>query len=152
MADRLTVAQRSYCMSRIRGFDTKVEVLFRRALNRHRVRFVANDMTLPGRPDLVFRRARLIVFIDGDFWHGYQFPRWRSRLGPYWQAKIDRNRRRDIRNHRKLRRARWAVIRLWEHEIQNDLEACVERVLGALRENIALSIRDGREITKRKLA
>lgn len=139
-------------MSRIRGFDTKMEVLFRRALNRHRVRFVANDMTLPGRPDLVFRRGRLIVFVDGDFWHGYQFPRWRSRLGPSWQAKIERTRRRDVRNHRKLRRAGWMVIRLWEHEIQNDLEACVELVLGALRANIAISMQDDREATKRKLA
>lgn len=139
-------------MSRIRGFDTKVEVLFRRALSRHRVRFVANDMTLPGRPDLVFRRARLIVFVDGDFWHGYQFPRWGSRLGPYWQAKIERNRRRDVRNHRKLRRAGWTVIRLWEHEIRNDLDACVEHVLVALRGSMGFLGQDERTATKRKLA
>jgi DNA mismatch endonuclease (patch repair protein) len=139
-------------MSRIRGFDTKVEVLFRRALNRHRVRFVANDMTLPGRPDLVFRRARLIVFIDGNFWHGYQFPRWKARLGPYWQEKIERNRRRDVRNHRKLRRTGWTVIRLWEHQIKADLDGCVERVLNAVRANAAVLMQDHPAASRRKLA
>lgn len=152
MADKLTVAQRSFCMSRIRGFDTNVEVLFRRALNRHRVRYIANDMTLPGRPDLVFARARVIVFIDGDFWHGYQFPRWKARLGPYWQAKIERNRRRDVRNHRKLRRAGWTVIRIWEHDIKKDLDACVTRVFTALAQPVAVSPSATQSARTRKIA
>ncbi|MEO7987258.1 MAG: DNA cytosine methyltransferase [Gemmatimonadales bacterium] len=71
MADRLTLAQRTYCMSRIRGFDSKIEVAIREQLDRLDVAYQANVMALPGRPDLVFADAKLIVFIDGDFWHGY---------------------------------------------------------------------------------
>jgi DNA mismatch endonuclease (patch repair protein) len=87
---------------------------------------------LPGRPDLVFRKQQLIVFIDGDFWHGYRYPLWKSRLSPYWRAKVERNRKRDISNHRKLRRAGWHVIRIWEHEVKKDRSTCVDRIVTEL--------------------
>jgi G:T-mismatch repair DNA endonuclease (very short patch repair protein) len=53
-------------------------------------------MSLPGRPDMVFLSAAVAVFIDGDFWHGWQFPRWRNRLSPAWKEKIERNRNRHV--------------------------------------------------------
>jgi len=133
MADRLTRAQRSYNMSRIRGFDTSLEVAVRRELRRCRVRFKANVMSLPGRPDLVFPSAKLIVFIDGDFWHGFRYPAWKRRLAPYWKAKIERNRARDIRNFAALRRSGWRVLRIWEHQVKHDLPACIRRIVVALR-------------------
>ena len=60
--------------------------------------------SLPGSPDVVFPRQRVAVFIEGDFWHGYRFPRWADTLKPYWREKIERNRGRDRKNHAKLRR------------------------------------------------
>jgi DNA mismatch endonuclease (patch repair protein) len=90
-------------------------------------------MSLPGRPDLVFQTEKLAVFVDGDFWHGYRFPAWRSRLSPYWKAKIERNRARDRRNFATLRRRGWHVLRIWEHAISNDLAACANRIEAALR-------------------
>jgi DNA mismatch endonuclease (patch repair protein) len=89
-------------------------------------------MSLPGRPDMVFLSAAVAVFIDGDFWHGWQFPRWRNRLSPAWKEKIERNRNRDRRNFAKLRREGWTVVRLWEHEIYKDTEACVDRICRTL--------------------
>jgi DNA mismatch endonuclease (patch repair protein) len=133
MPDRLTPEQRSYCMSRIRAFNTTVELALRTRLWRAGIRYRLHDHKLPGRPDLVFRREALIVFIDGDFWHGYRFPQWKTRLGPYWQAKIERNRRRDRRNHQRLRRLGWDVMRIWEHELRRDLGGCTERFLERLR-------------------
>src|SRR6266702_812170 len=134
MVDRHTRAQRSYNMSRIRGFDTSLEVAVRRELRRRGLRFRANVMSLPGRPDVVFPTEKVIVFIDGDFWHGFRYPAWQGRLPSYWRTKIERNRARDLRNFSKLRRRGWRVLRLWEHQVKRDLERCVERILAALRD------------------
>lgn len=133
MADNRTKAQRSYNMSRIRGMNTAPELAVRRVAYTHGLRYRTHNMSLPGRPDMVFTQSRVVVFIDGDFWHGWQFPRWKNRLGPYWQAKIERNRRRDVRNFAKLRRAGWFVVRIWEHEVKADVESCVERIAAAVR-------------------
>lgn len=81
---------------------------------------------------MVFPTARVAVFIDGDFWHGWRYPTWKKRLGLFWQQKIERNRLRDAKNFRKLRYAGWHVLRIWEHEVKNDVEACVDRISDAL--------------------
>jgi DNA mismatch endonuclease (patch repair protein) len=128
MADNKTKAQRSYNMSRIRGMDTAPELAVRRAAYTRGLRYRTHNMKLPGRPDMVFAGIRVLVFIDGDFWHGWQFPRWRSRLSPFWQAKIERNRKRDVRNFAKLRRAGWTIVRIWEHDVHRDLAGCVDRI------------------------
>src|SRR5690349_4695064 len=105
VSDNKTKAQRSYNMSRIRGMNTSPERAVRRVAYSRGLRYRTHIMSLPGRPDMVFVSARVAIFIDGDFWHGWQYPRWRRRLGTYWQKKIERNRRRDVLNFAKLRRA-----------------------------------------------
>lgn len=72
---------------------------------------------------------RIVVFIEGDFWHGYRYSRWAAALSPFWRAKIQLNRRRDQRNFAALRRLGWRVIRIWQHEIESDLDRCVHKVL-----------------------
>jgi len=119
-------------MSRIRGFDTSLEVAVRRELRRLGLRFKANVMSLPGRPDLVFRRERVVVFVDGDFWHGFRYPAWKRRLPRFWRKKIERNRARDLSNFAKLRRRGWRVVRVWEHQVKSDLTCCVSRIVAAL--------------------
>jgi DNA mismatch endonuclease (patch repair protein) len=133
----MTREQRSYCMSRIRGFDSTIEVAVRRELSRLGLNYQSNVMALPGRPDLVFADAKLIVFIDGDFWHGYRYPAWKRRLSPFWRAKIERNRRRDRLNHAKLRRCGWRVVRLWAHQVHDDLPGCIERITSSLAHSTA---------------
>ncbi|ACZ61417.1 very short patch repair endonuclease [Dehalococcoides mccartyi] len=129
MPDNLTPEQRSYCMSRIKGKDTGLEMRVRSALHEQGLRFRKNVKWLPGKPDIVFSKAKVAVFVDGDFWHGYRFPLWQNKVSDFWKKKISKNRERDIKNHRKLRRMGWTVIRLWQHEIQKNFEASIERIL-----------------------
>jgi DNA mismatch endonuclease (patch repair protein) len=132
MPDRHSQAQRSWNMSQIKGMNTTPEVAVRRCAYKRGLRYRTHVMSLSGRPDMVFHSARLVVFIDGDFWHGWRFPQWKGRLKPFWEAKIERNRRRDKKNFRKLRREGWHVIRLWEHEVKADVEDCVDRIVRAI--------------------
>lgn len=132
MGDRLTQEQRSALMSRVRSFDTAPERIFRSALHQRGLRFRKHVASLPGRPDVVFSSARVAVFVDGRFWHGYRLPRWKAALPPFWQEKIEKNRRRDRRNFARLRRAGWIVIRIWDHDLDRRLGACVDRVVTAL--------------------
>ena len=88
---------------------------------------------LPGRPDFVFRAAQVAVFVDGDFWHGWRFPLWRDKLSDKWEAKIDATRRRDARNHRRLRKMDWRVVRIWEHQIERSPDECLSRVISCLQ-------------------
>ncbi len=132
MPDNLTPEQRSYCMSRIKGKDTRLEVQVRSALHKRGLRFRKHEKSLPGRPDIVFSRARIAVFLDGDFWHGYRFPSWETKVSDFWKKKINKNRDRDTKNHRKLRKMGWTVIRLWQHEIHKDIETCINRIESAV--------------------
>jgi len=132
MADNLTPEQRRRCMSRVRNSDTDLEQAVRSALHTRGLRFRKHVRDLPGSPDVVFPRQRLAVFIDGDFWHGYRFPQWKDTQSEFWQTKIEMNRARDRRNHAKLRRMGWKVIRIWQHDIGKDLEGCVRRILRQL--------------------
>ena len=133
MPDRHTPAQRSWNMSRIKGKNTSPELAVRNCAYRRGLRYRIHVMALPGRPDMVFPTARVVVFIDGDFWHGWRYPAWKNRLGLYWQHKIERNRLRDTKNFRKLRNSGWHVLRIWEHEVKVDVEACVDRISEAVR-------------------
>jgi DNA mismatch endonuclease (patch repair protein) len=146
MVDKLTPAQRSWNMSRIRGMNTSPERMVRRCAYRRGLRYFVHVMSLPGRPDMVFAAARVAVFIDGDFWHGWRFPSWCARLSPYWHEKIARNRRRDRKNFQRLRRAGWSVVRIWEHDVVRDAEACVDRILTVVKEQKAprrIAVRGG---------
>lgn len=126
--DNLTKKQRSYCMSRCKGKDTSLEKLVRSALHKRGLRFRKHNTKLPGKPDIIFPREKLVVFLDGDFWHGYRFPQWEKTLAKFWRNKIGETRKRDQRNFAKLRRMGWRVIRIWEHSIKNDLDKVVTKI------------------------
>ena len=132
MTDNLSRVQRSYCMSRVRSRDTAPERTLRSALHACGLRFRTHVRTLPGTPDIVFARARVAVFVDGRFWHGYRFPAWKADLSDFWSRKIEANRRRDRRNSARLRRRGWTVIRVWDHRIRTTPEDCVRRITDAL--------------------
>jgi DNA mismatch endonuclease (patch repair protein) len=130
--DNLTPEQRSYTMSRIRGKDTAPELAIRRIAHQRGLRYRKHMGNLPGKPDLVFLGAKVAVFVDGDFWHGWRFPLWSPTLTPFWREKIEKNRRRDARNFRLLRRSGWWVVRIWEHQVERDPDACVDRIQASL--------------------
>lgn len=133
MADNLTREQRSYMMSRVRSTDTTPELLVRRLVHARGLRYRKHCSWLPGRPDLAFIAAKVAVFVDGDYWHGWRFVRWKHKLSPYWKEKIARNRKRDRANFRRLRKRGWLVIRLWEHDVKRDVRSCVGRIEAAVR-------------------
>ena len=120
--DVMTVAQRSACMSRIKGKDTAPERFMLALLSEAGLNPETHARDLPGRPDFVLRDQRVAIFVDGDFWHGWRFPAWRHKLAPFWETKISANRARDRRNHARLRRAGWSVVRIWEHQIKKKPE------------------------------
>jgi DNA mismatch endonuclease (patch repair protein) len=123
---------RSSLMSRIRGSNTTPERYVASLLAAGKIGFRQHDPELPGRPDLVFDRSRVAVFIEGDFWHGWRFPQWRHKLSPKWRTKIEMNRLRDTRNHRKLRRNGWRVLRMWEHQVEADVLQCITKILDCI--------------------
>ncbi len=132
MADNLTPEQRRLAMSSVKQKDTDIETLIRSALHRRGYRFRKNVKDLPGKPDIVFSRAKVVVFIDGDFWHGYRLPTWEHKISDFWKAKINKNRKRDQKNFRRLRKDGWQVIRIWQHEIKRDVESCIARIISAV--------------------
>lgn len=120
-------------MRAVRTSGTDLELAIASLLRARRLRFERNAKDLPGKPDIVFREQRVAVFIDGDFWHGYRFPLWKDRVSLFWQRKIEATRARDRRNFRKLRRAGWAVVRLWQHEVLKQPDRSVSRIVRTLQ-------------------
>lgn len=129
MADRITKKQRSTIMSHIRSVNTSLETSFRKLLSKNKIKGYRMHYKIIGKPDIVFVSKKLAIFIDGDFWHGYNWKRL-GKVPPkkYWQAKIQRNMDRDKKYTRQLKKDGWKVIRLWEHEIKKAPEKCIARV------------------------
>ena len=131
--DRFTKAERSRVMAAIRGkgnkgTELKVIEIFRAA----GIRGWRRGSKLPGKPDFVFSRAKLAVFVDGCFWHGCkQHCRRPGSRQEYWHAKIDRNMRRDREVRRLLKEEGWRCLRLWEHSLKSP-EAVARKVRRAL--------------------
>lgn len=123
----------SRCKTANGSRNTRPEKTLRRELWKSGLRFQANVKALPGCPDIVFNQAKVAVFCDGDFWHGKDWQRLRSKLGKganrnYWVAKISTNKKRDRRHTQILKENGWNVLRLWESEIEQDLFAAADRV------------------------
>jgi DNA mismatch endonuclease, patch repair protein len=126
--DIMSVATRSAVMARIRSENTSPEREIGSGLAALGLNFERHPRDIPGRPDILFRHARVAVFIDGDFWHGWRFPLWKNKLSAKWALKIASNRARDQRNIRLLRQLGWKVLRIWEHQIEQDPAKCIEKV------------------------
>jgi DNA mismatch endonuclease (patch repair protein) len=126
--DIMSVAARSAVMARIRSENTSPEREISRGLVALGLKLERHPRDIPGRPDILFRSARVAVFIDGDFWHGWRFPLWKNKLSEKWALKIESNRARDQRNIRHLRQLGWKVVRIWEHQVEQDANKCIARV------------------------
>ena len=131
--DNLTPQQRSYCMSRIKSKDTGLETLVCSELHKRGFRFRKHLKELPGKPDIVFTKTKIVVFIDGDYWHGYRFHEWEHKVSDFWKEKISKNIERDNKNHKMLRKIGWKVIRLWQHDLKQDLKSCINEIISAVQ-------------------
>lgn len=116
MVDVLTPSQRSFNMSRIRGQNTKPEMLVRRSLHGQGYRFRLHRPDLPGRPDIVFPSRKSVIFVHGCFWHGHRCPMCQlpATRTAFWQTKIEANRARDRTAMEALVATGWRVLVIWE--------------------------------------
>lgn len=127
-SDVMTSEQRSRCMSQIKGKNTGPEMRLRKALWAVGLRYRLN-YSLPGKPDIVFPGKKLVVFVDGCFWHGCPrhavFPK---KNREFWETKIKGNIARDLKVNAALNALGWRVFRIWEHEIKANLQSVVDRI------------------------
>lgn len=118
MADNHTKKQRSYNMSQIKSKGTRLERQFFALLNESGIKY-KDHPDISGKPDCLIGE-KVAVFVDSDFWHGWQFSRWRDRMPKkYWAGKIEHNIKRDRQKFQQLRRRGYTVIRIWEHTLKN---------------------------------
>lgn len=138
MVDSLTPEQRSAQMSRIRGSNTKLEVLVRKALHARGFRYRLGGAGLPGRPDIVLPKYKTAIFVHGCFWHGHQCPLYRlPKTRPeFWQAKIDSNRTRDLRVSEQLASMNWRSLVVWECSLRGKPSATQATVFDRLADDI----------------
>ena len=127
-----TTKKRSKMMSKIRGKNTKSELLFRKALWKKGVRYRINSKSLPGKPDVSIKKYKLAIFIDGEFWHGYNWPERKDTIKSnrgFWIPKIERNIQRDSEVNQQLEEMGFTVFRFWDKEIRTQLDKCINDVL-----------------------
>lgn len=119
-------------MSKIKGKNSKPELLFRKALWAKGIRYRINNKSLPGKPDISIKKYKLIIFIDGEFWHGYNWEERRETIKNnrgFWIPKIERNMQRDKEVNEELQDMGYFVLRFWSKDIQTELHKCINDVL-----------------------
>ena len=136
MADIFTPEKRSWVMSRIRSKDTKIEKKIASLLRKNKIRYRRFPKVF-GSPDFVVEK-KVLVFCDGDFWHGRDWEQRRAKLADganpdYWINKIASNRERALHQSQELEAAGWLVLRFWESELLSDVEAIADGVARAVR-------------------
>ena len=132
--DKLSPEKRSENMRCIRSKGMKPEMLVRSFAHRMGYRFRLHGADLPGKPDLVFRSRRKVVFVNGCFWHGHTCKEGlrepKSNID-YWRAKIARNRTRDIANREKLEAEQWSILTIWECQPEETIREKLREFLSA---------------------
>lgn len=137
MADVHNKATRSYNMSRIKGKDTKPEMLVRKFLHANGYRYKLHDKKLPGKPDIVLPKYHTVIFVHGCFWHGHAncryfvIPKTRTK---WWTDKINRNKANDEKAVKTLKKDGWKIINIWECDLK---PAKVEKTLNALLKKLS---------------
>lgn len=131
MADVLTKEQRRKNMQNIHPEDTKIEVILRKALWKKGYRYRKNYKSLPGKPDIVLSKHKIVIFCDGEFFHGKDWEVLKPRLeksnnSEFWISKISRNRERDDEINKKLLFLGWTVIRFWGNDIIKNVDECIK--------------------------
>lgn len=122
MTDIKSKTDRSINMSRIRGEDTKPEIITRKYLHSRGLRFRLHKKELPGKPDIVLSKYRVVIFVNGCFWHAHEGCKdfvWPRTNQNFWKKKIESNINRDKSNYALLNELGWRVITVWECQIKN---------------------------------
>ena len=142
MADIHTKETRSYNMSMIKGKNTKPELIVRKHLFNCGFRYRVNVSNLPGKPDIVLRKYKAVIFVNGCFWHGHTgckffvMPKTREE---WWRNKIKYTQNRDKENSKKLTNEGWSVITVWECQLRKEN---ITETMGSVVENIMSGIKE----------
>lgn len=140
MADVHSSETRSFNMSQIKGKNTKPEERVRRYLFSHGFRYRKNVSTLPGKPDIVLPKYKTCIFVNGCFWHKHEGCRyfvWPKNNAKFWEAKINGNAERDLRQQNELQAIGWNVIVVWECELKKPLfDITMSSVEDKIRRNV----------------
>jgi len=123
--DKLTKERRSWNMSRIRSNNTLPEIYIRKALWQMGYRYRLHYKLLPGKPDIVITKQKIVVFVHGCFWHRHENCIEASRPktnSEYWETKINKNMERDKRNQNEIKKLGWKIIIIWECMVKNDTD------------------------------
>lgn len=126
-----TTTERSLHMAKIKGKNTKPELLLRKELFKNGIRFRVNVTKFPGKPDIVNQKKKFVVFVDGGFWHGFQWEEKKKKIKSnreFWIPKIERNMQRDRENDRILTVLGFKVFRFWDFQIKKELDFCVGQI------------------------
>jgi DNA mismatch endonuclease (patch repair protein) len=133
-----TTLQKSKAMGKIKSKNTKPELLLRKAMWASGLKYRIDVNKLPGRPDIVMRKFKLAIFVDGEFWHGYKWEEKKQKIKAntgFWIPKIERNMQRDRESAKKLYQLGFHVMRFWEHEIRKDLPKVMDTIYQYLHNN-----------------
>lgn len=125
------VSKRSFNMSRIRSKNSRAEIVLRKAMWKSNIRFRLHKKGIPGTPDILIMKYRLAIFVDGAFWHGYDWPASKKKIRTnidFWTAKIERNMERDAEVNQKLFERGLTVMRFWDHQILKELPRCINQI------------------------
>ena len=134
MTDVVSKKKRSEIMSAVKSKDTKIEITFRKALWKKGIRYRKNSAKYFGKPDLVLKKYKAVIFIDSCFWHGCKkHCRIPATNKKYWVNKIDRNKKRDKEVNKFYKKMGWKIIRAWEHDIIKKQEENVKKIIKSLK-------------------
>jgi len=120
-------------MSRIRGTNTKIDLQMDEILQGLGFSYQMYPK-MYGNPDFTIQEQKIVIFCDGDFWHGYNYQKKKKPSKKYWLEKIETNMIRDRKISRKLRREGWSVLRFWEHDIEKNTVVCIDRIIRKILE------------------
>jgi DNA mismatch endonuclease (patch repair protein) len=127
-----TTPKRSKIMSKIRGKNTKPELAFRKALYAAGYRYRIDYKKLIGKPDILLKKYKTAIFIDGEYWHGHNWEERKPKVKTnreFWIAKIERNMQRDREVNAELERLGYKVFRFWESDVKKELDTCLQQVI-----------------------
>lgn len=126
-----TSESRSKLMAKIKAKNTTPELMLRTALWKFNIRYRLHNKQLPGNPDIVNKKYKFVIFVDGEFWHGFEWEKKKERISSnrsFWIPKIERNMQRDVENNNRLENMGYKVFRFWERAIKKDMHSCIEQI------------------------
>lgn len=137
--DRLTKEQRSKNMQAVKAVGSKIETTFAKALFARGFRYRKNDATVFGKPDITFKKIKLAIFIDSEFWHGknWKIKKYEIKSNQeFWHLKIENNIQRDKQVNNELRKNGWKVLRFWGTQIERNLNNCIWKTEQTIQKQI----------------